>query len=225
MFSAYPTYNRYRTLKLSNPRITGEDVYALQTALMVLSSTTNPGPVDGILGPQTAAAITAAQRFLGITVDGLCGSQTQASIVRRLADRQRLKNNLPVGLVFGQLHTESGCFLGNYSPARADGTYDAGVAQRNTYYTSPEEGFTVPLSIDALGSRIRTYYNKYAGIPTDRRRWELASGSWNAPAFTNWIARSEGATGVPVSDTLQPGITARAAIEKYMDSTTAYMVL
>lgn len=222
MFDAYPTYDRYRTLRLTRPLQHGEDVYALQTALTALG--VSPGAHDGILGERTSNAITAAQVALDITVDGLAGGGTQTALARRLTDKARTRYYLPRGLAFGQVSHESGCRVGNYSPQRQDGSYDAGVAQRNTRYTPAEEGFTVPASIDALGARLRRYFDKFAGLEA-RRRWELAAGAWNAPAYACWIAREEGATDVPVGETAKPGPIARATLERYIDSVTAYMVL
>lgn len=222
MFDAYPTYSRYRTLRRTYPATRGEDVFALQTALNALGF--SAGVADGVLGNNTAAAIRNAQAALGIAVDGLAGGGTQTALVKKLADRARVLYGLPVGLAFGQMMHESGCRVGNYSPQRSDGTYDAGVAQRNTKLTPASEGFQVPDSIDALGARTRNYYNKFAGIPT-RRRWELAAGAWNAPAYACYIAKQEGATGVSWAETARPGDTARATLEAYMDSVTAFMVL
>lgn len=221
-FAAFPTHPRYRTLKLSEPRQTGLDVFALQGALADLGDHANPGPLDGILGSQTARAIRAAQEGMFITADGLAGGGTQTALARHLADRVAYRLKLPTGLLLGQLLTESGCRLGNYSPQRADGTYDAGIAQRNTKYTAPRDGFTVLGSIDALGLRLRAYYDKFAGV-SGKRRWALAAGSWNAPAFAAYIAREEGAAGVKASETLQPSATARTTLEAYMDSATAMM--
>ena len=223
MFNSYPTYPPYRTLRISNPLMRGEDVYALQTGLKAIGA--DPGLFDGILGNNTASAIRKAQQTLKVVVDGLAGGDTQTALSRHLADKARTQHSLPPGLVFGQLMHESGCRVGNYSPKRSDGNYDAGVAQRNTSFTPAKEGFTVPLSISHLGSHLRRYYDKYVGVISERRRWELAAGSWNAPAFANWIARDEGAQAVPASDTLKPGATARATLEQYMDSATAYMVI
>lgn len=220
MFDAYPTYGRYRTLRLTDPPLRGEDVYALQTALTALGF--DPGAHDGILGPRTRSAIVAAQRALGVTVDGLAGGGTQTALVRALAGRASARFRLPAGLAFGQLSHESGCRVGNYSPQRQDGSYDAGVAQRNTRYTPAEEGFTVPVSIYALGARLRRYFDKFAGLEA-RRRWELAAGAWNAPAYACWIAREEGATKVAFNETARPGPIARATLERYIDSVTAYM--
>ncbi len=223
MFEAYPSYGRYRTLRLTDPQMRGEDVFALQTGLHTLGA--QPGLADGILGPQTAAAIKRAQSTLAVTVDGLAGGQTQTALVRLLADRARTKYSLPVGLAFGQLSHESGCRVGNYSPQRSDGHYDAGVAQRNTKFTPARDGFTVPTSIEACGRNLRLYFDKYAGVEPFARRWGLAAAAWNAPAYANWIARDEGATSIAKQETLEPGHTARATLEQYIASTTAFMKL
>jgi hypothetical protein len=57
------------TLRLGD---TGDDVKLLQSALM---------PHDGIFGPQTLDALTQYQSSNGLTVDGICGPQTWASIL------------------------------------------------------------------------------------------------------------------------------------------------
>lgn len=220
LFDGYPTYLRYRTLKLTEPRMKGEDVFAFQTAAKALS--VDPGPTDGILGPQTAAAIRGVQSKLSITVDGLAGGHTQGAICRFLAAAY----SLPRGLLLGQLAAESGHRLGNYSPEHSHSApggpyYDAGVAQRNTRYTSPREAFDVPASIAKLADVLRVHYDKYEGVPTTRRRWELATGTWNAPAYAHWIARQEGATRVRVGETAQPSPTARQRLEEYMQAATA----
>ena len=217
MFDGYPVYSRYRTLKAG---VRGEDVFALQTALMGLGH--SPGPLDGIFGRLTERAVRQAQGHSFITVDGLAGGQTQTALCRRIAGNTSTRHRLPDGLLFGQLAHESSHRLGNYSPQRANGSYDAGVAQRNTEHTPPRDGFTVPDSIDALGALLRKRFDLYAGLPT-RRRWELAAGAWNAPAYANYIAREEGAEGVPARSTARPGPTARTTLERYIDSATALM--
>lgn len=213
-FDAFPAYGRYRTLRLVSPALVGYDVYALQTALQELGHAI---AADGVFGPQTRGALVQAQGMLGVTVDGLAGGATQTAICKHIASSLPL----PVGLLFGQLTHESGCRVGNYSPQRADGTYDAGVAQRNTRYTHPSLGFGVPGSIGALAETVFGYHRRYAGVPHPRR-WKLAAGAWNAPAFANWIARAEGAFGIRAPETLRPSDAARATLESYMASVTAF---
>lgn len=53
---------------------TGEAVAALQELLHARGF--DPGPVDGIFGPLTEAAVKAAQRHFGLEVDGLAGRLT-----------------------------------------------------------------------------------------------------------------------------------------------------
>jgi hypothetical protein len=78
------------------------------------------------------------------------------------------------------------------------------------------------LSISALGADIRRHYDLFAGLPT-RRRWALAQGAWNAPAFACYIARQEGAFKVTTSMTLRPGTTARAAFDAYVEKVSKYL--
>lgn len=52
----------------------GDDVAAMQERLVVLGLFA--GPVDGIFGPQTEAALEDLQRGLGLEPDGVCGPQT-----------------------------------------------------------------------------------------------------------------------------------------------------
>jgi hypothetical protein len=228
MFTAYPTYSPYRTLKLMSPYMQGEDVYALQTALHELKLLPSLDECDGLLGPKTAAAIKSAQSMINtalepVLADGAAGGVTQIALVKKISSDHRGKYRLPSGLPFGQCMHESSCRVGNYSPPHGD-TYDAGVAQRNTQFTETEQAFNVPLSIDALGNNIRRYYDKFQGVRKDWRRWELATGAWNAPAFACWIANEEGAS-VPRRETARPSSEARRTLEEYMVSATAYLSL
>lgn len=220
MFDVIPTYKRYRTLFLTTPMLVGEDVYALQTALNELGF--NAGITDGVLGPKTGAAIKTAQRALSLTTDGMAGGITQQALAMGIAEGLSAEFNMPLAAFRGQLEFESGFRLGNYSPPRSDGNYDAGVAQRNTQFTSPARGFDVPESIRALGANTRKHYDLFYGLPT-RRRWALAQGAWNAPAFACFIAREEGATRVTVSMTARPGSEARTIFENYVRNSSVYL--
>jgi N-acetylmuramoyl-L-alanine amidase len=67
-----------RPLKLVSPNLRGDDVGTLQTLLGKLGF--DCGRVDGILGPQTAAALEDFQRNCGLDVDGICGPSTAKAL-------------------------------------------------------------------------------------------------------------------------------------------------
>ncbi len=64
------------TLRLTEPRIEGEAVRELQQRLT--DQGFDPGPIDGIFGPQTEAAVRAFQRAAGLEDDGIVGPWTWA---------------------------------------------------------------------------------------------------------------------------------------------------
>lgn len=67
------------TLRLANPYMRGEAVVRLQKAL--LKRGYDPGPVDGIFGEMTEAAVAAFQRVSGLVVDGDVGPQTASLLL------------------------------------------------------------------------------------------------------------------------------------------------
>lgn len=101
-----------RLLYLRTPYQRGEDVADLQRRLGTLGF--SAGRVDGILGPDTAAAISALQENVGLTADGICGPDTAAILERipagdghsmemllereRLRSRPRLLSAAPIAL-------------------------------------------------------------------------------------------------------------------------------
>lgn len=212
MFTSYPSYPKYRSLYRRDPMMRGEDVYALQTALVAAGYPVGASGADGFLGDDTAAAIWHFQKQTGLDQDGKAGQRTQEELAIILGERSRVKYNLPVGLLYGQLMHESSMWLGNYSPLRPDSSYDAGVAQRNTAQTAPSLGFNAPASIEACAAHCRHYYDKYTLVKDERRRWSLAAGAWNAPAWTDRLA---------VGGVLSPASS--AIIEAYMADVMVYV--
>ena len=101
-----------RLLYLRTPYQRGEDVADLQRRLGALGF--SAGRVDGICGPDTAAAISALQENAGLTADGICGPDTVAVLERipsgdshsmemllereRLRSRPRLLSAAPIAL-------------------------------------------------------------------------------------------------------------------------------
>ncbi|MGK9338534.1 peptidoglycan-binding protein [Sinorhizobium meliloti] len=65
-------------LWLRSPNFKGPDVLALQKAL--LGKGIDPGPIDGELGPMTAAAVLSFQVSQGLEVDGVIGPGTAAAL-------------------------------------------------------------------------------------------------------------------------------------------------
>lgn len=57
---------------------TGSEIHLLQSELQALNY--KVGPVDGIFGPKTKAAVIAFQRDKNLLVDGIVGPQTQAAL-------------------------------------------------------------------------------------------------------------------------------------------------
>lgn len=61
----------------------GTYVSDLQSKLAELGF--SPGPIDGIFGPKTKAAVIAYQRSRGLIVDGICGPQTRRALAAESA--------------------------------------------------------------------------------------------------------------------------------------------
>lgn len=222
MFTAYPTYDNYRVLEAKTPYLKGEDIYALQTALDYLLF--EVGELDGVHGPMTDRALRECQRELSLVVDGRAGEKTQPMIAFAIAFPMAIKKLVPQEAPRGQIEWEAlGGRLGPHGPKRANGSYDAGVTQRNTEHTPPQEGFNVPGSIKALLEDNRKHFDLFAGIRSLERRWALAQGAWNAPAFACYIAREEGAKQVTPGMVLRPSEQSRNTFENYVAKVSKYL--
>ena len=207
----------YRPLSRLEPPMTGVDVYALQSAFRGFGFEL---ALDGVLGDKTAEAIWHYQESRNLVVDGIAGIATQRDLALALASRFRAEYRLPTGLPRGHIEKESGFQLGNYTApytaGSAVGSRDLGVVQRNTRFHKIEDAFDVMDSLKVLCERVVAYHREYVdhGEVNSRRAWELACGSWNAPAYTDYLA------GLPRG--LKPGPTAHDALNAYIKATTAY---
>lgn len=207
-FPLDPAGYDYRPLKQGDK---GYDVYALQGSLLADLA------VDGDFGPKTKAAVLAYQERHGLVRDGIAGIATQRSIALLRIWPFQSGYAIPPGLMRGQVENESGFQLGNHSSRYDDGSFDCGIVQRNTRYAPPDEGFNVIDSLEVLAKRLRSKHDEYAEygvVDTERRLWELAAGSWNAPAWTDRLARGLTLTAAQ-----------SAAIERYIDRATVYLVI
>jgi hypothetical protein len=184
---------------------TGWDVYALQTALKNLT-------LDGVFGPDTHARTLVVQRNFGLVVDGIVGPATQHAIVAAIAIPRRDRYQLPINLLKGQIEKESGWLVGNHTAPYNDGSRDIGIVQRNDRFTTWEEAFNVSDSIEKIANHTRMKKNVYLEfVGNHAHAWKLAAGSWNAPAWTDRLARGE---------TLLP--TQEAHINAYIDRVTSF---
>ncbi len=71
------TPTHIRVLRLANPNSRGDDVRAVQQAIARAGF---PLTADGVFGPATDRAVRQCQSSRGLTVDGIVGSQTRASL-------------------------------------------------------------------------------------------------------------------------------------------------
>jgi hypothetical protein len=65
-------------IRLTSPKMRGDAVVAIQKALAARGFT--PGPIDGIYGPTTAAAVRAFQLTKGLVADAEVGPKTAAAL-------------------------------------------------------------------------------------------------------------------------------------------------
>jgi Putative peptidoglycan binding domain len=214
---------KYRPLKKG---MSGWDVYALQSALigagLYRKTDGSPRALDGLFGDGTHEAVRDWQTASALTVDGIAGIVTQRTLAIKDMAAISKKYSLPSGALKGQVEAESAFQLGNHSvkysiPVSPSYAWDAGVTQRSSRYTPLDEGFHAPRSLEVLGKQIRAKYNEYKAlgvVKNERRLWELAQGSWNAPAWTDRLAR--GGT-LPAAN--------KEWIEDYIDRVTVYLVV
>src|SRR5688572_28653754 len=81
---------RSRMLMVTSPMLSGPDVRTVQERLQRLGY--SPGPIDGLYGESTAAAVVAFQIDYEIEVDGIVGPQTR-QMLARAARRGRPKKS------------------------------------------------------------------------------------------------------------------------------------
>ncbi len=80
-----------RLLYLCQPMLRGDDVTELQRRLNMLGF--DAGREDGILGPETEAAIGAFQRDAGLATDKVCGPATLGALGRLGVAGRRLRGH------------------------------------------------------------------------------------------------------------------------------------
>ncbi|MBD2100069.1 peptidoglycan-binding protein [Leptolyngbya sp. FACHB-261] len=132
--------------------VSSDEVIRLQRLLQ--SRNFYEGPIDGIYGPSTEAAVFAAQRYYGLTVDGVAGSQTLAALESTTvaASNRVVDDFVPSSVDVEELQgllAERGFYVGLLDGVYGPTTRDA-VARAQRYYGLPEDGVAGPQTIAAL---------------------------------------------------------------------------
>lgn len=126
LFEAAEQLQSQRLLKLTDPYMRGADVLVLQKQLNLLIDpvTQRPffqGELDGIFGPITNDAVVRFQKYAGIKVDGIVGPDTRAAINKALAEQSKGPlNALDYPYVSPSVITEINMALTGETPLRIE---------------------------------------------------------------------------------------------------------
>lgn len=139
--------------RLIRPGDRGDDVALLQELLFRLDY--DPGPIDGIFGPRTGAAVMAFQRDLVLDVDGIVGSETRGAFAGMLIERSGVlglgSRGDPVAQV-QRLLSEFG-----FAPGPADGIFGPRTLRAVLEFQRARglavDGLVGPLTLSQLGVR------------------------------------------------------------------------
>lgn len=164
------------TLKVGS---TGVETKMLQTELQALNY--DVGPIDGIYGSKTKAAVLAFQRANNLAVDGIAGPQTQEALMKASSLKASTLNantsnqaNASTQETTNQLISTAKSFLG--VPYKWGGTTPAGFdCSGYTQYVFASQNITLPrVSIDQYRAGTPVAFNDL--IPGDLVFFTLVSG-------------------------------------------------
>lgn len=178
----------------------GWDVETIQVAINAAGISANLVE-DGAFGPKTDAAARKLQSTLKVTVDGIVGPQTQASLCARESARAEV-HLTPTGLLKGICFGESGGIIPTTTTKYPDNSRDYGPFQDNLLNPNEQElkeAFSPSLQAKEVGTARRSAYEFFKGqpgAPTIEKAWRLAVLSYNWPAAANQIAAGHGSTWV-----------------------------
>lgn len=159
------------TLKVGSA---GSEISLLQSELQSLNY--DVGQVDGIYGSKTKAAVQKFQQDHNLVADGIVGPQTQAALDKaNTSQASTLKANISSQEITNQLISTAKSFLG--VPYKWGGTTPAGFdCSGFTQYVFASENITLPrVSIDQYGVGTPVAFNNL--IPGDLVFFNLTSGT------------------------------------------------
>lgn len=161
-----------RTLLLANPRMSGDDVTALQQALA--DQGYEVGEVDGIYGPMTEAVVRAFQDAEGLEPDGVAGPITWHLAVLPLVGRFAYERNAAGELVLETLldggttytYDDAGRLIETISYGEGDVILERTAF---SYTTSDTEEIIEAETFDAEGNLISRQLSTYISGQLTRR--------------------------------------------------------
>lgn len=121
----------------------------------------NPGPIDGINGPQTKAAVKAFQKANGLTPDGIVGPKTMAAL-----DRQNTGfTNLPSDAMYGvnRLPTAPGTPV-DYDPFALKSNVGSVADTRTLGLINPQRSTIDPVGAGPSYSALRNMMPASGGV-------------------------------------------------------------
>jgi YD repeat-containing protein len=184
-----------RTLLVTNPRMSGDDVTALQQALV--DQGYDVGEVDGIYGPMTEAAVRVFQEAEGLEPDGIAGPITWHLAVLPLVGRFAYKRDANGELVLETLLDGGITYryddLGRPVEIISYGEGEV-VLERTTlsYTTSNTEDLVEAETFDAAGNLISRQLSIYTLAGELLRRNLYRANHLGAGESFRWLQFDEG---------------------------------
>ncbi len=189
-----------RVLRVTRPNMSGPDVLAVQQALA--SRGFSPGPLDGIYGPRTAAAVRAFQAANGLPVTGITCGQTyvllgvtchtvppcppEPGACRVLVTSDPFMSGSDV------LAGQQALLSQGFSPGALDGVYGPLTATAVRNFQMSRGILATGVVCDGLYSTLGITCSNVPPCPVGRRRRPDRPGQpWLRPGRGGWNLRSE----------------------------------
>lgn len=172
----------------------GVVIWAVQRALNQVLSDPDISE-SGYFGDSTKDAVEAFQVDHGLLDDGKFGPKSSAAMALELEGR--VSSPVPVGLVRGVVHIESGDLIGAVN-ARVAGGIDCGYTQRRVLEADYGDRAVVRRAFDGLyqmnllARTLKSRHDSFFGRPgarTHQLAWRLAALNHNYPYAADQISR------------------------------------
>ncbi len=152
---------------------------AVHLGVKAIQAALKSGTQDGLLGPQTAAAIKAFQRAHQLTPDGVAGPMTARALFTPALVAAAARHGVPLGILGGLCTYESG--LDPAAVGVANGV-DTGLAQINlgAHAVTPQQACDVLFAAEFAAKELAAVHERWAGR-TKADPWAIAIANHNSP--------------------------------------------